>query len=93
MTPEALRQMVKLAAEARVHRCAVCPKPLPRGMLMCLAHWKLVPHVEQQEVYRTWGALQRSYPRRSSDEYFAARDKAIASAKARITPPTGEATT
>lgn len=83
-------------AEARAgHHCAICPAPIKGGFLMCAKHWHLVPRVEQQDVYRTWGRMQRSHPRSGfgaccRSEYFKARDRAIASAKALITIDTGE---
>lgn len=78
------------------HTCAVCPAPIQRGYLMCLAHWRLVPHEQQLEVYRTWGRWQRCLKphlasgRRLQAEYFAARDAAIASAQAALGTTTTE---
>lgn len=72
------------------HTCAVCPKPIGSGFLMCLPHWKLVPAEQQQLVYRTFGRWTRcAEPRlqagvRLRSEYFAARDAAIASAQAAL---------
>lgn len=76
------------------HTCAVCPKPIASGFLMCLPHWKLVPHEQQQLVYRTYGRWTRcAEPRLQSGirlraDYFAARDAAIASAQAALGVPT-----
>lgn len=39
------------------HKCPVkdCPKDgLPQHILMCVRHWRLVPHDLQREVYRKW---------------------------------------
>ncbi len=81
------------------HTCAVCPKPIASGFLMCLPHWKLVPADQQKLVYRAYGRWTRcAEPRLQSGvrlraEYFAARDAAIASAQAALEAPittTGE---
>ena len=101
------REVMEAAnAGAYRHRCAVCPRPIQRGVLMCLAHWKLVPLPEQLEVYRSWGVMQRApwrsgYGRVTRSAYTAARDKAIAiatqaiaaqsAALERTESPTGEA--
>lgn len=78
------------------HTCAVCPAPIRRGFLMCSKHWRLVPRPTQQEVYRTWGRMQRSHPRSgfgasTRGEYFRARDAAIACARATQSTTDGEA--
>lgn len=85
-------------SHAERHPCAVCPKPIGTGFLMCWEHWKLVPRDQQQQVYRTWGRYQNvggvgiAGFARVRNEYFAARDAAIASAQAAlgIKPTTGE---
>lgn len=72
--------------------CAVCPKPIRHGYLMCLQHWKLVPAEQQREVYRSLGRWQRcakpllASGRELQREYYAARDVAIASAQAALEP-------
>jgi len=96
MTYPTSEELKARLAEARAgHHCAVCPATIKHGFLMCARHWHLVPRVEQQEVYRTWGRFQRSHARSgfgacARSEYFEARDRAIASAKALITTTTGE---
>ena len=78
------------------HACAVCPKAIAHGKLMCWAHWKLVPTEQQQAVYRTWrrwagsdrrGALATS----ARQQYFVARDAAIASVHTALGTTQGEA--
>lgn len=43
-------------------RCAVpdCGAALDAGLLMCLAHWRMVPRPLQNEVYRTFRERQRT---------------------------------
>ena len=36
------------------HTCAVCPKPIAPGLLMCAHHWHQVPRDLQNSVNRTW---------------------------------------
>lgn len=62
---------------------AGCDEPVQRGKLMCLSHWKGVPHKIRAEVNETWrdfrrcekGAAQLFAIRR----YRAASDAAISS--------------
>lgn len=44
------------------HRCRVpgCRETIPLDMLMCRAHWRLVPKDRQRAVWRTWRARQRA---------------------------------
>lgn len=81
-----------MTTERRLH-CAVCPAPIKHGFLMCAKHWRLVPHAEQQEVYRNWGRFQRSHAlggfgASARSLYFEARDRAIARARALMTTTT-----
>lgn len=68
------------------YRCAVCPGRIKQGLLMCSRHWKLVPAIEQDAVYSTWGRFNRSptsagFGAVARTQYFEARDRAIASAR------------
>ncbi|WP_029009372.1 hypothetical protein [Azospirillum halopraeferens] len=71
------------------NRCAVpgCPCTVKRGLLMCLAHWRLVPRALQTAVNRTWrnfcsargvGAELRG---KALDDYREARARAIAAVR------------
>ena len=76
------------------HHCAVCPQIIQGYFLMCIPHWRLVPHEQQQAVYRTWRHSQRvmgrsGYAAAVHAEYFAARDNAIDSAREALGMPTG----
>lgn len=44
------------------HCCSAtaCQKQIPLNMLMCMAHWKLVPAVDQRLVLSTWRARSRA---------------------------------
>lgn len=79
------------------HPCAVCNTSIGLGFLMCASHWKLVPHAQQQAVYRTWGRFSRGVDVKARlaarPEYLAARDAAIEIAQAAIRPARTEATT
>jgi hypothetical protein len=72
------------------HPCAVCERPIIHAFLMCGQHWRLVPAPQQLAVYRTWGALTAVVPRgrRAAphvvSDYLAAKDAAIASARAAL---------
>ena len=84
-TPEFSK--AQLADVRGAYTCAVCPGRIRQGLLMCARHWKLVPAIEQEAVYSTWGRFQRTHTRTgfgavARTEYFEARDRAIASAKA-----------
>lgn len=43
------------------HDCPVdgCAAQVPRSMLMCARHWRLVPDALQSAVYRQWRRRQR----------------------------------
>lgn len=43
----------------RLHNCAAegCDKQIAINLLMCMAHWRLVPRPLQRDVYRTFRAL------------------------------------
>lgn len=74
------------------HACAVCDRQIGTGYLMCLPHWTLVPHDQQQAVYRTWSRYRNAdgglgQVRRAQHLYYAARDAAIASAQAALGQP------
>lgn len=69
------------------HPCAVCPRLLRTGYLMCLEHWQLVPLEEQRQVNRTWAVSKRTHGRSGYAacvhlEYADARQRAIQSARA-----------
>lgn len=76
------------------HPCAVCERQIIHAFLMCGPHWRLVPPPQQLAVYRTWNALTRLQPtgKRATPQqlsaYLAAKDAAIASARAALGQPT-----
>lgn len=81
-------------ATTNKHPCAVCDALIADGLLMCRAHWKLVPHEQQQDVYRSWSRYRNAdgglgQVQRAMRLYFAARDAAVASAQAAL----GQSTT
>jgi hypothetical protein len=56
------------------HNCAAvaCPKQVPLNLLMCMAHWKLVPEPTKREVLATWRAVRRQPDaQRTADHAFA----------------------
>ena len=72
------------------HPCAVCERQIIHAFLMCGPHWRLVPPPQQLAVYRTWNALTRLQPtgkrapKQLFADYLAAKDAAIASARAAL---------
>lgn len=72
--------------------CAVCERRIPLHLLLCGEHWRLVPPEQQLAVYRTLNRVKRSRTthrmgiERENREYEAARDAAIATVRALITP-------
>ena len=79
------------------HLCAVCPRAISNGLLMCASHWRLVPHEQQQAVNRTWryfnGAPGPRAALAARRDYLAARDAAIDSVAALVNPATPATTT
>ena len=45
------------------HNCAAtgCQKQVPLNLLMCMAHWRMVPAPVQREVLASWRAVRRDY--------------------------------
>ncbi len=45
-----------------LHRCAVpgCQADIPRHLLMCMDHWRMVPSPVQREVTAAWRAVRTS---------------------------------
>jgi hypothetical protein len=43
------------------HNCAAtgCQKQVPLNLLMCMAHWRMVPAPTQREVLATWRVRRR----------------------------------
>ena len=83
------------AAEIQ-HTCAVCPKSIARGLLMCGPHWRLVPADVQRRVNRAWRDLKLAGSRGSLSAVLAYRGacktaitSAAASIPADITPEPG----
>ena len=72
---------VKRAA-AVLHSCAAeaCTKRIPSKLLMCLAHWRMVPAPLQREIYRTCRLARRS----CQHEHWKAYDDAVAQAIATV---------
>jgi hypothetical protein len=60
--------MAKVDSECAI---ATCGAAIPRHLLMCLKHWRMVPKRLGQDVYRTW----RNGP---VAEYLKYREQAIA---------------
>jgi hypothetical protein len=60
------------------HTCHArgCTKRVPPKMLMCLAHWKMVPLALQREVWRTYKPGQE-ITKDPTGEYLDAADAAI----------------
>ena len=63
----------------RLHKCAIsgCEEMISRRLLMCPAHWRMVPQPQQRAVYNTWrngGAAA----------YLAAREAAIRSVHSQL---------
>ena len=73
--------------ETQLHGCALCQKLIHHGLLMCRAHWKLVPGPQQKTVYCTWarlrnaGCTSRSHLAQVRADYDVARHAAIESAQ------------
>jgi hypothetical protein len=46
------------------HECAAvgCQQQVPRGLLMCLTHWRLVPAPARRQVAATWHAARNAGP-------------------------------
>lgn len=62
-----------------LHNCAAkgCFQLVPRHMLMCSAHWALVPTAAQREVYAAWTGLQRTGSFAASDRHHDAVQTAV----------------
>lgn len=59
-------------------RCpAGCGRAQPRGKFLCSTCWREVPSHLQQDVYRTWRAVQRAGVE-AFPAYRAAREAALA---------------
>jgi hypothetical protein len=75
--------------------CSACGKSIPRGRLMCAAHWRQVPQPLQRDVWRTWGAFQHrqdaQHALRLLAEYRQAADAATACVRGPSIPTTTEA--
>lgn len=75
-------------------QCSACGKTVPRGRLMCVAHWRLVPLPMQRDVWRTWGAFQRRQDPtgalRLLSEYRQAADAATGYVRSLSTPEAQE---
>lgn len=76
-------------------QCSACGKAVPRGRLMCAAHWRLVPLALQRDVWRTRGAFQHrrdpQHALRLLAEYRQAADAATDCVRAFFTTTTTEA--
>lgn len=48
--------------KVRLHPCAVanCGRPVPRHLLMCMDHWRMVPAPLRREVTAAWKVVQAS---------------------------------
>ena len=73
------------------HTCAICPKPIGRGFLMCGPHWHTVPRAVQDDVVRTYGQLSRhsaghdeQHHAQARSAYVKARDEAVALAAEKL---------
>lgn len=65
------------------HNCSAtgCQKQVPLNLLMCMAHWRMVPAPLAREVYRTWQIRDRGNARTLA--YQAAVAAAIAAVAAK----------
>lgn len=70
------------SAKPPAHTCAVCPRPIAQGLLMCAHHWHQVPRDLQDAVNRTWRGFRHAQgPQRkltAVKSYRDARDAAVA---------------
>lgn len=76
------------------HPCAVCSKPINRGLLMCAPHWRLVPPREQAAVNSTFRAMTRAAREPGGIQtvmaYRQAREAAIRAVESQVTNQTEE---
>lgn len=70
--------------------CAACGHPVRAGLPMCAAHWRLVPHVLQHAIARSWRAWRscRAGTRRANlaRAYQRDCDAAIATVRLQLEP-------
>lgn len=54
-----------------LHDCAAkgCHQLVPKHMLMCNTHWRMVPAAVQREVYAAWSSLQKTGTMAASDRH------------------------
>lgn len=74
--------------------CAGCIAYVPKGLLMCAPHWRMVPKYQQDRVWATWRAVQavsKQYPQAPHPDllgllrkYQAAADLAVSLANEKI---------
>ena len=78
------------------HPCAVCAKPINRGLLMCVRDWRLVPKEQQTAVYRSYRAMTRAARKpeglNTVFAYRQAREAAVRSAESQLKPINSEET-
>jgi hypothetical protein len=67
------------------HLCAAvcCPKQVPLNLLMCMAHWKLVPEPTKREVMASWLAVQRQPDAQHQADHAFACGQAVALVQAK----------
>ncbi len=79
-----------MSTKPTTHTCAVCPKPIRPGLLMCSRHWHQVPRELQDAVNTTWHAFldAKGAHRRLTalKPYRDARDAALASVAEAVEP-------
>jgi uncharacterized protein (DUF736 family) len=65
------------------HECPAigCTRKLPRHLLMCAPHWRLVPRGLQAEVYAAWANYDEDM-----ETYLAVRQRAVDAVNAKLTP-------
>lgn len=67
-----------------LHRCAVpgCQADIPRHLLMCMDHWRMVPAPVQREVTGAWKAVKNSRTELGRPGLAQCRAHSVAAARA-----------
>lgn len=70
---------------AATHKCWAdnCNRQVPLRMLMCIAHWKLVPKHLQQDVWNAYTNGQEQDHSRINDNWKTAVDAAVRAVRIR----------
>lgn len=67
------------------HACCAtgCQKQVPRNLLMCMTHWRMVPAPVQREVLASWRLWCRHGDDKSAETHRAAVAQAVAAVQAK----------